>query len=74
MSSKLTNDDLNMIVYFHREKGDLTRWCDWENKKDQIKVEFPELIAAHDNLIVAKRTINAIVENISNDSSEREEF
>jgi len=63
----ITDSDKNMICYFIQEKGDITRWCDWEKRKTDIAIERPELIAAINNLEIAKRTLSAIVENIGNE-------
>ncbi len=63
----VTDDDKRMICHFIREKGDITRWTDWEERKADIGVEYPELIAALDNLIIAERTLNAIVLKISDE-------
>lgn len=60
----LTEEDKNMIVYFIKEKGDITRWCSWESKKQEIEEEFPELINALKQLEIAERTLNAIVNAI----------
>jgi len=29
----MTEDEWNMIDYFYNDKGDVTRWCDWEKFK-----------------------------------------
>ncbi len=67
MTTKLTDEDKDMIVYFHEHKGDLSRWCGWNGARERIKAEYPELIAAWDNFIVASRTLDAIVEKIKNE-------
>ena len=63
----VTDEDKNMICYFLTEKGDITRWCHWEKRKADIKEEYPELIAALTGLIIAEKTLDAIVEKISNE-------
>jgi hypothetical protein len=62
----VTEDDINMIDYFINQKGDITRWCHWEKRKEEIEKEYPELIAALNNLTIAERTLNAVVKNITN--------
>ena len=32
----VTEEDQNMIVYFIREKGDIERWSQWEERKPII--------------------------------------
>ena len=63
----VTDIDRNMISYFIKEKGDITRWSSWEKRKKDIGSEYPELIAALNNLTIAERTLNAIVEKIANE-------
>ena len=60
----LTEEDRGMIEYFITEKGDITRWCDWEKKKAAIEEELPELIAALKQLDIAERTLNAIMKSL----------
>lgn len=58
---ELTESDLEMVRYFLEEKGDVTRWIRWEEKKPLFAKHFPELIAALDALNVAERTLRAVV-------------
>lgn len=46
-SCEVTEDDLNSMYYFHFEKGDITRWISWEERKPVIENQFPELIQAY---------------------------
>ena len=34
----IKDDDWNMLDYFWKEKGDVTRWCDW----DKFKAAHPD--------------------------------
>ena len=61
MKDKLTDEDKAMISYFIGEKGDITRWCDWEDKKHVVEKELPELIDALRRLDSAEKTLSAIV-------------
>ena len=62
---KLSDQDKAMIVYFWEEKGDLTRWCSWEEKKPMVEEEFPELIKALKDFDIAKKMISLTVRSIS---------
>jgi len=64
MAEEVTEEDRNMVVYFIQEKGDVTRWVQWEKRKGVIGKEYPELIAALDAQIVADRTLKAVVHSI----------
>lgn len=63
----ITDSDRNAIVYFIKEKGDITRWCDWKEKKEEIEKKYPELIAALKNVTIAERTLAAVVKTIEDD-------
>lgn len=69
MTTKLTEEDRNLLLYFH-EHGDITRWSQWESKKALFIVEYPELISAMFSLNVAERTLDAVVLRIGNESGE----
>jgi len=61
----LTKDDKNMVCYFLKVKGDITRWCDWENKKDEIFKEYPDLEVAFRCVEIANDHVTNIIEKIS---------
>ena len=61
---KLTDEDYSMLQYFWQEKGDVTRWSEWKEKKALFKVQHPELIDALNRYDSALRTLNIIVDNI----------
>lgn len=58
----VTEEDRLMVDYFIREKGDITRWSAWEQRKPVIAAEYPELIAALKQVTIAERTLDAVVE------------
>lgn len=60
---EITEEDLNSIKYFWSEKGDLTRWCDWNKKLPALRRQFPEIVAAWESYQTAIRTMTACVEN-----------
>lgn len=59
--SKITDEDRGCLEYFHEEKGDITRWCDWEDMKPVFQEEHPELITAMESVRIANLTLNSIV-------------
>lgn len=63
---KLTEEDRNMIVYFH-EKGDITSWSEWEKKKPLVEREYPQLIRALADLSFATCCVDNIVERIGDE-------
>jgi hypothetical protein len=65
MENKVTDDDITMIQYFFYDKGDITRWSQWEERKPIIAKEYPEIIQAMDNLNIAERTLRAVINQLS---------
>lgn len=57
MDDKLTDEDRRMIVYFIREKDDITRWNGYEQRKELIKCELPALAHALEMRAYADRMI-----------------
>lgn len=39
----MTPSDLRMIRYFFVEKGDLSRWVSWEDKREAFMAQFPAI-------------------------------
>lgn len=62
---ELTDDDIHSIKYFHFEKDDVTRWCDWNLKKEAIREKFPALFYSLENYKGAKATLDAVVKGLS---------
>lgn len=60
----LTEEDKNMIRYFHEEKGDISRWSKWEEKLPIIHKQYPELIEAIRSKMIASTTLDIIVRNL----------
>jgi hypothetical protein len=60
----ITDGDLNLIKYFWREKGDIERWCDFKEKKEELRIMFPSLIRAWEDYKHAEVTLNALVDSL----------
>ena len=43
---KVTAEDIRMVRYFGIGKGDLDRWAQYEERRDALREEFPELMDA----------------------------
>jgi len=70
--SQLQIEDLRSMQYFHKEKGDITRFCDWEKLKPLVRLEYPEVIAAMAALKVAERTLDAAIYNMVEQGENKE--
>ena len=66
MSDKpyITQSDIRMIDYFMQEKGDIERWSSWNDRKQYILQEFPELENAMQQVKVAHKFQDLVVESI----------
>jgi len=60
----ITQEDLNMVKYYIEEKGDVTRWSGWEEKKDAIQSFYPELHHALHNLAKAELDLKYTLDRI----------
>lgn len=56
--SEYTQEDLNMLQYFHEEKDDHTRFSHWERIKDSVNRDFPLLQKSLQNLELAQDTVD----------------
>lgn len=61
---KVTEDDILSLQYFHREKGDITRWAHWESKRWLFEDEFPELVKAMEMATTAIKLLDVVVESL----------
>ncbi|AAQ96526.1 hypothetical protein [Vibrio phage VP16T] len=60
----ITPEDLDTMKYFIEEKGDVTRWVDWDEKKDAIFALHPELRRALNDLELAELRLAQALEGI----------
>lgn len=61
MKTKLTNDDIGSLKYFHKYK-DITSWAGFEENKHLVEQQFPEVIHAMKQLEIAQRTLDKLVD------------
>lgn len=55
------SEDYDMLCYFYFEKGDITRWAGWEEKKPFLKQANRALYDALDRLESAQATVHALM-------------
>ena len=60
----MNESDIEMIRYFWEEKGDITRWTSWEDRKPEIKKYHPGLVYAVEQIEFLSRVLDAIVRNL----------
>lgn len=63
----ITDNDRNDILYFVGWGGSIERWYDWKDKKAEIEKEYPELIAALNNLEEARKSLRVVLNKIESD-------
>lgn len=51
-----------MLKYFYEEKGDMTRYCDYEECLPALEAYHPEVLHALQQLVIAERTLTTLVE------------
>jgi hypothetical protein len=66
--SKLTEEEINDLAYFWEDKGDLERYCYFEDLKPKIQQQFPELLKAWYDYKASVGIMNAVIKNLSNDN------
>lgn len=57
----MTAEDISAIKFFWLERGSLERWADWKDKLPMITCEYPELVKAWDDYIIARSALTDIV-------------
>lgn len=60
----LTTENINVILYFCREKGDPERIIDWQDLLPQVSIQFPELIEAWEARKAAVKRFYEVVDKI----------
>lgn len=55
-TDKIYSEDADMAHYFIEQKGDVTRWCDWEQKREALCAAVPEI----DDWVRAQRIARAL--------------
>lgn len=61
---KLTEDQIQDLKYFWQEKGNLERFCDFEELKPQIQNEYPELLKAWYDYKASIQILNLVIESL----------
>lgn len=67
---EITEEDRQMVLYFIQEKGDITRWSDWESRRGVIFRAYPALKTALDYLAVSETMMDNVLNRIEEDSIE----
>ena len=57
---ELTNDDIDMLQYFWEEKGNIERYCDYENIYNSLLEKRPDIIKAWEKYKKSIETLNNI--------------
>jgi hypothetical protein len=60
----LTASDYAAVRYFILDKGDVTRWVGWREKRPLFEQQHPELIKALRDLEASERILKAVVESL----------
>lgn len=68
----LKYSDANMLQYFHEDKSDLTRYCDYEDLKQQLDSEY-NLQQYLDAITKAERDLEMLLERMVQESLNEDE-
>jgi hypothetical protein len=60
----LTYEERRSIAYFHQEKGDVTRWAEWQDVQLILQEHHPELLKALRDVEIAEKTLDAIIRTL----------
>ncbi len=60
--SRLTSSDVETMAYFILERGDVTRWSQWEQKKDLVAEQFPAIIRALQEIKYQEAVLRAAID------------
>lgn len=63
----ITQEDINMVIYFWHKKEDIEKWIDWEKKRPEFEKEKPELVMAWDNYKLAVKTMDCFIDSLDTD-------
>ena len=55
-------DDLTTLKYFWNCKGDVTKWMEWDDKKESLRKSYPDIIDAIEQHIM----LDALITNLIN--------
>lgn len=62
----ITEEQKNMLLYFWEEKGDIERYCDFENVLPELQKQYPEVLKAWNDYKISKRTLTSVLKSIQN--------
>jgi hypothetical protein len=62
--SKLTDEQKSDIRYFWEEKGDISRYCDFEELKPIIQEEYPELLKAWYDYKASIKIMDVVIKSL----------
>ena len=62
--SKLTDEQKSMLRYFWEEKGDITKYCEFEKLKPAIHEEHPELLKAWYDYQVSIKIMDVVCKSL----------
>lgn len=67
MNNRIIISNLNSVKHFIEEKNDISRWVYWDDEKENILKQFPELKIALDAQITADMLMELALSKISDE-------
>jgi hypothetical protein len=66
MSQPLTHEQASMLRYFWNEKGDPTRYCEWESLLPALEEHHPHVLKAWKDHKASIRILDVVMNDLSN--------
>ena len=66
-------EDYRTISYFWHQKGDFTRYARWKEIENEFRQKHPQFFLAYDQMILAQKTFNFVVDEICDAGGEEDE-
>lgn len=66
----LTKDEKLSIAIFARDKGDPTRWCNWQERLPAIQRDLPEFYFLWQAHLAAEKAFNEAAKQLEADSQD----
>ena len=60
----ITQGDLDSVRYFWKEFSDIERWALWRKKLPELTAEYPLLVKAWNEYLMARQLLDIVVDHL----------
>ncbi len=61
---KAIDEDIRMLQYFWEEKEDIERYCDFEDIKEDLAENYPEILKCWNDYKITKKLLGIVLTNV----------